>query len=65
MDIKKIFAQKTARLRGFLMYESLDLKSQKRRKKQRFGFSAESETSHNEKPDLWETPMACFSIFSF
>ena len=30
-DIKKIFTQKTARLRGFLMLRSLDLKSQKRR----------------------------------
>ena len=31
VDIKKIFAQKTALWRGFLMPESLDLKSQKRR----------------------------------
>ena len=31
VDIKKIFAQKTALWRGFLMPKSLDLKSQKRR----------------------------------
>ncbi|WP_322175019.1 hypothetical protein [Acutalibacter caecimuris] len=44
MDIKKIFAQKTALWRGFLMPESLDFESAKTwMAKLRFGFPAGSE----------------------
>jgi hypothetical protein len=46
VDIKKIFAQKTARLRGFLMPGSLDFKSAKTwMAKRLFGFPAGSELS--------------------